>query len=293
MKRRKKAFTIVEVLTVITIIAILVGILLPALTKVKTMVRETQQKAQLTTIGLAISTFKNDNGYYPPSDWYEEGDQEYSGSQMLTEALVGWDLLGFHPESDWEADGETEDSQELYEIAINGTEEEQEENLRERTGPYLEEGSYEVFLVDDIFDNPAGLYTDKDNYMLCDVFHDSPAVISSWEEKINPGAPILYYRANRLSKEIDKTQWDESIYNFWDNISVIRAKRSNWKPDVAKNITNDPFPLEDEDIFYSREYLLDPKIQNKDWPYRPDTYLLISAGADGIYGTVDDITNFK
>jgi prepilin-type N-terminal cleavage/methylation domain-containing protein len=293
VKGRNKAFTVVELLTVITIIAILVGFLLPALTKVKTMVKETKQKAQLNTIGLAISGFKNDNGYYPPSDWYEEGDQEYSGSQMLTEALVGWDLMGFHPKSDWEADGETEDGQELYEIAINGTQDEQEENLRERKGPYLEDGSYEVYLVNDLFGDADGLYTSKDNYMLCDVFHDNQAIVASWGRKIKPGAPILYYRANTLSKKIDKVQWDESIYNFWDNITVIRAKRQNWKPDEIKAIINDPFPLEDEDFFYSKEYILDPKIQNKDWPYRPDSYLLISAGADGEYGTRDDITNFK
>ena len=27
-------------------------------------------------------------------------------------------------------------------------------------------------------------------------------------------------------------------------------------------------------------------------PYRPDTFQLISAGSDGIFGTEDDITNF-
>jgi hypothetical protein len=38
--------------------------------------------------------------------------------------------------------------------------------------------------------------------------------------------------------------------------------------------------------------LRDPKITATKWPYRPDSYILISAGADGLYGTQDDVTNF-
>jgi len=39
---------------------------------------------------------------------------------------------------------------------------------------------------------------------------------------------------------------------------------------------------------------MDPKASASGivWPYRPDSYILISAGADGYYGTADDITNF-
>jgi hypothetical protein len=39
-------------------------------------------------------------------------------------------------------------------------------------------------------------------------------------------------------------------------------------------------------------YIQDPKVTARPWPYRPDSYLLISAGADGLYGTPDDICNF-
>jgi hypothetical protein len=42
------------------------------------------------------------------------------------------------------------------------------------------------------------------------------------------------------------------------------------------------------------QYIMDPKASTdvRPWPYRPDSYILISAGADGLYGTGDDITNF-
>jgi hypothetical protein len=47
------------------------------------------------------------------------------------------------------------------------------------------------------------------------------------------------------------------------------------------------------DKFYN-ESIMDPKVSTirRAWPYRPDSYILISAGADGLYGTNDDICNF-
>ena len=39
-------------------------------------------------------------------------------------------------------------------------------------------------------------------------------------------------------------------------------------------------------------YAQDPKVTTYPWPYNSDTYLLISAGEDGYYGTDDDVRNF-
>ncbi len=95
--------------------------------------------------------------------------------------------------------------------------------------------------------------------------------------------PILYYKARTNSKMIDRSDQDNSIYDWKDNAFLVQA---------IEEKLNKQLDLDDDQIFYE-EYIRDPKIQNKDWPYRPDTYLLISAGADGEYGTRDDITNFK
>ena len=61
-KRFLTGFTIVELLTTLAIIAMLVGLLIPALSLVRNIAKETKQKAQLTTIGLALTTFRNDDG---------------------------------------------------------------------------------------------------------------------------------------------------------------------------------------------------------------------------------------
>ena len=134
---------------VVGIIAVLMGVLIPALNVVQKMVRNTKQKAQLTTIDLAITAFKSDYGDYPPSDWQNlsNGNRDYSGAQMLTEALLGWDLMGFHPESAWRADGKDASDGDLYEIAINGTPDEQEKNLKERIESYIERTHIGAFYV--------------------------------------------------------------------------------------------------------------------------------------------------
>ena len=107
MKRKKTGLTIIELLIVLGIIALLVGLLLPALSVVRNMAKEAKQKAQFSAIELALAAFKNDEGDYPPSDWVMPPDprSDYCGSQKLAEALLGWDLLGFHPNTAWRADG--------------------------------------------------------------------------------------------------------------------------------------------------------------------------------------------
>jgi len=94
-------FTIVELLTALAIIAILVGLLIPAMSMVRRIAKETAQKHQLTTIDMALMAFKNDYGDYPPSNM--DAANNYCGAQKLAEALLGRDLLGFHPQSNWNA----------------------------------------------------------------------------------------------------------------------------------------------------------------------------------------------
>ena len=103
MKTRTSGLTVIEILVVVGIIALLVGMLLPAVHTVQKMAKETKQKAQFTSIDLGLAAFKSDYGDYPPSNWSNPAlpgsPQDYCGAQKLSEALLGWDLLGFHPDS--------------------------------------------------------------------------------------------------------------------------------------------------------------------------------------------------
>jgi prepilin-type N-terminal cleavage/methylation domain-containing protein len=62
---RNKAFTLIELLTVIAIIAILAAILIPVVSAVKVTANKAKTKVQFSQWSAAISLFKQDYGFYP------------------------------------------------------------------------------------------------------------------------------------------------------------------------------------------------------------------------------------
>ncbi len=285
-------FTIVELLTVIAIIAALVAILLPALNTVRRIARETKQKAQFATMELALEAFKNDYGDYPPSDWFNPPTFDYCGAQKLTEALVGWDLRGFHPDSNFRANGRNDKGLFIYDT--NNV-----VFLDQRKDPYLELASANTFRfgtsgpgrLDGLFDYSTLTSTcllAPDTFVLCDVFGAKTVITPGRSRPVEAGSPVLYYRANTSSKNIDAPAYENRIYNFRDNYPILALRRlADWQKPFQYRLIH---RIEDFQQFY--EYISDPKVSGRAWPYRPYSYILISAGADGLYGTSDDIRNF-
>jgi len=72
---KQKAFTLIELLVVMVIIALLVGLLLPALARAKEEARKTQCRSNLKQIGLGVMMYANDNGGWSPvwggQYWYD------------------------------------------------------------------------------------------------------------------------------------------------------------------------------------------------------------------------------
>jgi len=278
VRRKRTGFTIVELLAALGIIALMVGLLIPALSMVRNTAKETKQKAQFTTIELALTAFKNDYGDYPRSDWPLPPApwSDYCGAQKLTEALVGWDLLGFHPKSDFRSNGRNDDGEFIYD-ANNPI------FFDQRRGPYLELATFDAFRLGNISIRNPGLFFDTrplapNTFVLCDVFGEKKIMLSNGKT-VRAGAPILYYRANTSAKTI------REIYNAQDNDVLIQIKQQT-------DNKEQPLSRPAGQFQYFYDYIRDPKISARPWPYRPDSYILISAGADGLYGTSDDIRNF-
>lgn len=301
MKRERSGLTLIEILVVVGVIAILVGMLVPSLRMVKNAAREVKQKAQFTAIGLGLEAFKNDYGEYPPSNWWDpaaggSAPQNYCGAQKLAEAMLGWDLLGFNPDSTWEAGAAIDQPPAPYAAG----------SLDKRKGRYVELENVSAFYLDEVF--PGSLTLAPYTRVLCDVFEVPSRRIQRGDgEVVSPGTPILYYRADPASKTIfdPAVLPEDRIYNGRDNAPLVamgrvadytKATRDPHLIDPAHPVNTNPQEVDTSDSYFSffyQRYIRDSQVRPRYWPYRPDSYILASAGPDGWYGTPDDICNFR
>jgi len=74
MQKRRRAFTLVELLVVIGIICILIGMLLPAVHAAREAARRMQCNNNLRQITVALQTYESTYGVFPPGG-YKEGNQ--------------------------------------------------------------------------------------------------------------------------------------------------------------------------------------------------------------------------
>jgi len=280
---KRAGFTIIELLTVMSVIIILIGLLVPALNKVKWVAYKVNQKNQFHAIEVAMNLFNLEHEEYPPSSAADDGGAPYCGAMKLCEAMVGRDLLGFHPQSRFFADGTDGSGTQLYPAEGSVPDDVYKENLKAREGPYLKLSQVNTYRLGDLY-SFTGPY-DGDQFVLCDVY--TRAESKSTGKQV--GMPVLYFRANvsNTLHEYSAVNNSANIYNVDDNLDLARLGMP-WMsappagPQHQLAITPEKFYEETQNT----------KITTSVRPHRPDSYILLSAGFDGEYGTPDDIYNF-
>jgi type II secretory pathway pseudopilin PulG len=286
---KRKAFTIIELITVMSIIIILMSLLIPGLNMVRRYAYEVKQKNQFRSVGIGLEFYNAGFGKYPESGSPAgslplDGDNNlYCGAMRLAEALVGQDQLGLHPDtrffqSGFAGPGET--GEDLYPARrtddidiINASIEKRKELYIERNEAIITEAGqiYSGESLVPFFIRPDCISIP----MLSDVY---PTI----EDK---GMPVLYYKANQRNKNhnIDNPDDKDNIYNYLDNHPLLALGLPVEEPATVHPMFNEP------KIFYEKTINRSLKISR---PQRADTYILMSAGFDGLYGTKDDIFNF-
>ncbi|MEJ2702961.1 MAG: type II secretion system protein [Sedimentisphaerales bacterium] len=289
---KRAAFTIVELLTVMSIIVILIGLLVPALNKVKQYATNVKQKAQFHSIDAALELFSSQFDGYPDSSFSPAGttgQYAYCGAEKLSEALMGQDLMGFHPDSVFRSDGtairtlanDTTVSVDLY---TQGT-------MAARPGAFLPLENANAYPLRELYTNLGDF--NPQHFVLCDVFKR----VTNTRTGKKVGMPVLYYKADTSNQSHDLLNPNnpDNIYNWRDNAALL-ALGMPWDPDgkphrlLRFDGDSRGAPAEPEGMrFYWNIWNEKVSVAR---PYRADSYILISAGWDGEFGTADDICNF-
>lgn len=124
------------------------------------------------------------------------------------------------------------------------------------------------------------------------------------------GFPILYFRADPAGPNLadrdprgisSNNAAQRGRYHFQDNAVLLQGNRAlrlkagapahklTWESgQLYAPITGTVDPQQ----YGFAAYIRDPNVNAKNAAQNADTYLLISPGADGVYGTGDDVTNF-
>jgi len=292
-KCRKTGFTIIELLTVMSIIVILISLLVPSLNAVRRYSRVVAQKGRFRNIDAGLEMFESDFGEYPDSSENDVNGTPYCGAMKLCEVMAGQDGLGFHLDSKLACEDGSEPD-ELYPpkqtVPYPAW---YIDNLRSRK-EYLEAKDIELHTVEELWGSGNTGVFDSGwenccSVVLCDVFR-SVTIKAGLSAGKRVGMPILYYRANtsKLLHDTDNPNNSDNIYNYEDN-HELAGLGLPWDTTTNPPLYQGSTGPEGQ-VFY--ENTQDKGVLPIKRPYRKDSYILISAGWDGIYGTRDDVYNF-
>lgn len=361
--RRRAAFTLVELLTVVAIVGLLVAVLIPAISTVRSRGRVTSTGATIATLSTALETFRSDaqcGGEYPPSasdvvqtfgrtgltyrvqNPYAPANgpptlpnMPMSGAGLLYWALLGADGLGTAGFSAvrttspyWGASTDSR-SGGAYEIDAPAGRPRQR-----RFGPYVDGSAMRVshsnsslnVAQDPDYTPPRGQHFE------IDVETEAARALGQLPKpRFYPmfldafGGPILYFRADAAGMAaVDFSPNDRQadgagrgVFHYRDNSEllsqreaalVLRPNGRGHPLDVASVSPQNPdaFYPNDANAFDLSDRALAGRLAadfrfaayvRKESTSRLEaqnsgSYLLISAGEDGLFGTADDVANF-
>ena len=279
---KRQGFTIVELLTVMSIMVLLMSILLPAFSRVRRYAKKVKQKAQFKSIDMSLELYNAKWDGYPESDYDPYTFDENMGAAVLSSSLLGRDLLGYTPV-------ELEYGNYPAPLPANS-----DISGRET---YLEIENANAYKLKCLYNSISYGTKFEESHVLCDIYttntYQNPDSTASDPDKMNGekvGMPILYFKANASGSthpvQTSEINDHQNIYNHLDNDAIVefglgnRAAGNHPMDDTAGN------PL------YFYDEILNDKIASFDRPYKSDSFILMSAGFDGLYGTKDDIFNF-
>lgn len=349
VRRAVRAFTLIELMVAMAIVAVLVAIALPAFNAARRTAKRVSTEAMISVLSTGLEQFKADSqfgGQYPPSALqsvispHTNTRVQVGGASFLAWALAGADMLGTPGFRDLNGNKGSNDSnialdviggctddtgsavangvaQGLY--AINGS-----KPWIPRSGPYVEPSKVKTPKWNGTrggFELAVGARNTLASICFLDAFEQ----------------PILYYKANPTAQDMIAagskpisggsgnielynggygTYAPTGVYNLLDNGGYLNGQEApgdssgeRWGnitgslnyPGVNLGGGTNHFNQSTGNMFGNLGTMgsftnligkqgLTPsapiQVQNA------NTYILLSAGVDGVFGTLDDVANF-
>jgi len=316
-RARRGGFTLVELLTVVSIIALLISILVPSFSSVRRQAKVAATRTTIRALDGGCESFRAEStigGAYPPScsdnstggkdDHWRIANPLYTGSgsalatthvagaQLLVFAMLGADRLpegtpgfvDYNRQNGWWDDQHASSPSDVsgaYCLKAG-------EPMRPRYGSMVDPNTTTRTcrqLVASSRMAPTTVVSESDATWpnLSTNLAASPG--SAWDLPVFVDKfdnPILYYRARRgatlIVTDLNEKPPKVGIYDWRDNEHLTnKAPKGEHKLQTPEGFA---------------AFILDPSVSARPAPYNPDRFLLISPGPDGLYGTKDDVKNW-
>lgn len=321
---KRNGFSLVELMVVIGIITLLIGIALPAFSQAKMAAKVATTTATINAISTGLEQFRTDErlgGQYPPSTYFSSDSghlqivsphngaavNRVGGASLVAWALAGADMLGTPGFRDLNANDPAGGTV-LAGLAPWG-----DDVHPGSTGLYYLQGSRPYHPRSAFVDVSKMKFPKGEITRTTAVFRvpnstdtlESICFLDSFDQ------PILYYRANpgRPNLVSDQSPTDDAkssqtagVYNLRDNYNIARlgdgmdlgpgknhflsADSNNKLGNVNGPVSSAPIPRR------SFGWTLHNPQSTIYTPHNAETYVLLSAGPDGLFGTEDDVANF-
>lgn len=305
--RSRPGFTLIEVLTVVGIIALLLGILIPALGGARDQARRARVRSLIVALDNGLELFRNDFGEYPDSEVRDDPITDFPategpedclwGGHVLARAMVGHDGRGIDTEARVLRQGFLPENQltmaQAAKLPRRGMFA-QGIKLVKDTDPRFARDTTKAGrpLVDDVVYGFPILYYRADPKAGAPFCNSGGGDRNYGEPGDRPGVYALWDNFGFTGISMDTGAW-----GFWDigrtglqipahpiaDIGSVVPERINRPPPYYPRGKTFPGAFHDENVL---------KTSGVVRPHNPDRFILLDAGRDGLWGTHDDIRNF-